>query len=150
MNLTEKKFYDNIIKIKEMIDKNQPKNDICKLIEIKQSTLNKYLIKYEMWYKGNPSRKGFSHIEQETSYKKYTEDGKSISASQLRKKLIKQGIKDEKCENCDLSEWMNKPIPLELHHIDHNRFNNNIDNLKILCSNCHMQEHNYNNKKKTQ
>lgn len=148
MNITEKKFYDNISIIKEMIKNNQPKSEICRLIKVKQSTLNKYLIKYDMWYKGNSSRKGFSHIEQETSYKEYTENGKYINASSLRKKLIKQGVKEEKCENCGLSEWMNKPIPLELHHIDCDRFNNDLGNLKILCSNCHMQEHNYNNKKK--
>ena len=91
MNITEKKFYDNISIIKEMIKNNQPKSEICRLIKVKQSTLNKYLIKYDMWYKGNSSRKGFSHIEQETSYKEYTENGKYINASSLRKKLIKEG-----------------------------------------------------------
>ena len=58
------------------------------------------------------------------------------------------GVKEKKCESCGLDEWMGKPIPLELHHIDENRFNNKLENLKILCSNCHMQEHNYSNFKK--
>lgn len=40
---------------------------------------------------------------------------------------------------------MGKPIPLELHHKDCNHYNNNMDNLIILCSNCHMQSHNYSN-----
>ena len=48
-------------------------------------------------------------------------------------------IKEPKCEVCGLSEWMNKPIPLELHHIDHNRYNNSLDNLQILCPTCHSQ-----------
>ena len=43
---------------------------------------------------------------------------------------------------------MGKPIPLELHHKDLNHYNNDINNLQILCSNCHMQEHNYCNIKK--
>lgn len=41
------------------------------------------------------------------------------------------------CESCKLSEWLTKPIPLELEHIDGNRMNDNIDNLKLLCCNCH-------------
>lgn len=62
-----------------------------------------------------------------------------------RKRLIEEGIKENKCECCGLSEWMGKPIPLELHHKDFNHFNNTLENLQILCSNCHMQAHGYNN-----
>ena len=40
---------------------------------------------------------------------------------------------------------MGQSIPLELHHIDFNHYNNSLDNLQILCSNCHMQVHGYNN-----
>jgi len=41
------------------------------------------------------------------------------------------------CEKCKLSEWLDFPIPLELEHIDGDRTNNNIDNLQLLCNNCH-------------
>jgi len=44
-----------------------------------------------------------------------------------------------KCECCNLSEWMNKPIPLELEHTDADRKNNTRENLKLLCLNCHGQ-----------
>lgn len=53
--------------------------------------------------------------------------------------------KEDKCERCGLSEWMGMKIPLELHHKDNNHYNNKLDNLMIVCSNCHMQLHNYNN-----
>lgn len=62
-----------------------------------------------------------------------------------RTALIREGIKEEVCECCKLSEWMGKLIPLELHHKDFNHYNNSLDNLQILCANCHMQAHNYNN-----
>ena len=68
--------------------------------------------------------------------------------STKRRKLIEEGIKEEKCEICGFSEWMGKPIPLELHHKDFNHYNNSLDNLQILCANCHMQAHNYCNFKK--
>lgn len=43
------------------------------------------------------------------------------------------------CEECKNSKWMNKPITLELEHIDGNNKNNNKENLKLLCPNCHSQ-----------
>ena len=43
------------------------------------------------------------------------------------------------CEGCSLSEWMGKPIPLELEHTDADRQNNTKENLKLLCLNCHAQ-----------
>ena len=55
----------------------------------------------------------------------------------LKQKLIKDGIKEEKCELCGLSVWLNTRLPLELHHKDGNHYNNNLENLQILCPNCH-------------
>jgi hypothetical protein len=145
MNNTEKKFKDNISVILSMIEKNEPKVSICRFLKIKQDTLNRYLNKYDLEYIGNQNRKGRPHLEARKNYKEYTENGKYIHSSRLRQILIEQEVKEKKCECCGLEEWMDKPIPLELHHIDENRFNNKLDNLKILCSNCHMQEHNYSN-----
>ena len=145
MNNTEKKFKDNISVILSMIEKNEPKVSICRFLKIKQDTLNRYLNKYDLEYTGNQNRKGRPHLEARKNYKEYTENGKYIHSSRLRQILIEQEVKEKKCECCGLEEWMGKPIPLELHHIDENRFNNKLDNLKILCSNCHMQEHNYSN-----
>jgi HNH endonuclease len=48
--------------------------------------------------------------------------------------------KGKVCEVCGLVEWNNKPIALDVHHIDGNRRNNAIDNLKVVCPNCHRQE----------
>lgn len=46
-------------------------------------------------------------------------------------------LRGRKCENCGLEEWLGKPINLEVHHIDGNRSNNDLDNLLLLCPNCH-------------
>ena len=64
-----------------------------------------------------------------------------MSSSDLRKRLVKEGLKELKCEgeDCGLIEWKNKPLRLELDHIDGNHFNNNLSNLRILCPNCHSQ-----------
>lgn len=68
--------------------------------------------------------------------------------SRLFKKLIEEGKKEYKCECCELTEWQGQPIPLEVHHIDGNHNNNNLNNLQILCPNCHAQTDNYKNRGK--
>ena len=48
-------------------------------------------------------------------------------------------MRGHKCEECQLTEWNNEPIPLELEHIDGIKTNNEQSNLKLLCPNCHAQ-----------
>lgn len=66
----------------------------------------------------------------------------------LKNRLIKDGLKEKKCENCSSTEWMGFSIPLELHHKDGNRKNNKLENLEILCPNCHALTNNYRGKNK--
>lgn len=63
------------------------------------------------------------------------EDYKRIG--RLKPHLIKE--RGHKCEKCQLTDWMGKPIPLELHHKDGNVTNNNLENLELICCNCHSQ-----------
>ena len=61
----------------------------------------------------------------------------------LKNLLFYLGIKENKCEICGISEWLGKPIKCELHHIDGNKNNHLLENLQILCPNCHSQTDNY-------
>jgi len=70
-----------------------------------------------------------------------------IQSYKLKNKLFDEKIKEEICENCKRKDWMDKKIPLELHHIDGNNENNNLSNLQILCPNCHAITDNYRGKK---
>src|ERR1041385_1697935 len=42
-----------------------------------------------------------------------------------------------KCFECKLDKWLGKDIPLEVHHKDGDRCNNKLENLQLLCCNCH-------------
>ena len=55
----------------------------------------------------------------------------------LKERLIQEGYKEERCEKCGLTEWLDNPIPLQLHHKDGNHDNNLLENLELLCPNCH-------------
>jgi 5-methylcytosine-specific restriction endonuclease McrA len=65
------------------------------------------------------------------------DNGAPIKSHYLKLKLWEEGIKDKKCEECGITEWMGKPAPFELDHIDGNNKNNRLENLAILCANCH-------------
>ena len=69
-----------------------------------------------------------------------------INSNNLRKRLLKEGIKEYKCECCNRTEWLGKPIKLELHHINGIKDDLRIENLQILCPNCHAYTDNYRGK----
>lgn len=66
----------------------------------------------------------------------------------LAKRLVKEGLKEHKCECCGLKEWMGKVIKLELHHINGDPCDNRFENLQLLCPNCHSYTDNYRGKNK--
>lgn len=63
----------------------------------------------------------------------------------LKKHIIKD--RGHKCEICLLELWNSLLIPLEIHHIDGDRTNNVLDNLQLLCCNCHAQTDSYRGRK---
>ncbi len=74
-------------------------------------------------------------------------DSPMRSTNSLRERLIKEGIKKEECEKCHLTEWQNSRLPFELDHINGNNRDNRIENLRILCPNCHAQTPTWRKKK---
>ncbi len=68
-------------------------------------------------------------------------NGIPIQSNILKNRIIKEGIKKEQCELCGLEKWLDRKIFLELHHKDLNHKNNQLENLQVLCSNCHSYKH---------
>jgi hypothetical protein len=86
---------------------------------------------------------GVSHNKGQYDYDRF-QKGRYIKNGNSTDALI--ALRGHQCENCHNSEWIGQKIPLEVHHIDGDRMNNELTNLQLLCPNCHALTENYRGK----
>jgi hypothetical protein len=74
----------------------------------------------------------------------YLRKGVITSTSRLRNRILKAGLLKNICTKCGLGpEWCSKPLTLQLDHINGDRTDNRLKNLRIICPNCHTQTKTY-------
>lgn len=79
----------------------------------------------------------------ERPQEEYFVKGSTIQSSKVKTRLLKDNLVEYKCSICGISEWLGKPLVLQLHHIDDDNSNNTLENLQLLCPNCHSQTDTY-------
>ncbi|MFF3344916.1 HNH endonuclease signature motif containing protein [Streptomyces sp. NPDC002779] len=66
-----------------------------------------------------------------------------VPSSRLKRAMRRLGV-EERCALCGIEPvWLGEPLPLEVDHVDGNWRNNRIENLRLLCPNCHSTTDSY-------
>jgi 5-methylcytosine-specific restriction endonuclease McrA len=70
-------------------------------------------------------------------------DGRTVNRGHLKGRLLGAGLKEGRCELCGINEWRGEPLSLALHHVNGDGQDNRLENLQLLCPNCHSQTPNF-------
>lgn len=142
-----KKFDWNIEKIKKIVPECVNLSEVLDILNIpvkgnNTKTLRGILDKNNIDYSHFTGRARCYNTNYKT-VEEYLNNTKRIKNSSLKEKLIKTGLKENKCEICGITEWQGKALTIQLHHINGNHLDNRIENLQMLCPNCHSQTESY-------
>lgn len=129
--------------------------DLCRALELKPTGGNYQRVK-KIVYDNNIDTSHFStepwnkgkKIKTESYYftdikNLLIENSPHKNSSKLKKRLFREDIKQKQCEICGLTDTS---ITLELHHINGDPTDNRLENLQILCPNCHSKTSNFRGK----
>jgi len=132
---TTKEFEQSLI---EACNNSLSMAEACSKVGMHFNTFKKHAERLGV-YNSNQSGKGISKLMPKIPLDDIIKHNKypQYPTCKLRIRLIKENVKKHQCESCGLKEWLKNSIPLELDHIDGNRFNHHITNLRLLCPNCH-------------
>jgi len=111
---------------------------------IRYDTYRKHALRLNVFVK-NQSRKGLKRSKSEYVNKiiplEEILEGKHPHYQRrgIIRKLFEAGLKTNECEVCGIRNWNGSPLQMQLDHIDGNTYNHSINNLRMICPNCHSQ-----------
>lgn len=116
-------------------------------LNIHFNTLKKLAVSYNCYLPNQGLKGGNKNAPPKITLDKILSgDHPSFQTFKLKNRLLKEGILIHECAICGIDSWNNKKLNLELDHIDGNRINHKLYNLRLLCPNCHAQTDTYRSK----
>ena len=76
-------------------------------------------------------------------------DSDYTDRSQIKKRLLSKGLLAYECSCCGIADWQGQPLSLHLDHINGVNNDHRLENLRLLCPNCHSQTSTYAGRNKT-
>ena len=68
---------------------------------------------------------------------------RGVSRYNIKLRLLRNGLLPKACAHCGLDEWRGKPLSLHIDHINGVKNDHRLENLRMLCPNCHSQTETY-------
>ncbi len=149
------KQWKNLEELKQWVSECDTIAELCRKLELQPKGGNYNTVKAIIeengldisHFKGKHSvvrKKGISRINLSDVLEGNVVYGNSNA---LKERLIKTEVKERKCECCGNTMWLGLPIPLELHHKNGDHYDNHLQNLELLCPNCHALTDSYRGRK---
>lgn len=149
----------NLEELEKMVKSSLSISEVCRKMNIRPSggnykTINKKIREYDIdtshftgsaWNVGKRFKPFGNKYNLEDVL---IENSPYCNTTKLKKRLYESGIKKEECEKCHIVDWNGIKIVFDLDHINGVNDDNRIENLQILCPNCHSQTINYKGKNK--
>jgi hypothetical protein len=63
--------------------------------------------------------------------------------SHLKGRLLRAKLLENRCQGCGLETWLGRPLNMHLDHTNGSKNDNRLENLRMLCPNCHSQTPTY-------
>ena len=74
---------------------------------------------------------------------RYLVRGRPVNRTHLKGRLLDAGLIENRCETCGITSWRGAPLSMALHHVNGDANDNRLENLRVLCPNCHAQTPNF-------
>lgn len=129
---------DAKLEIIKLLETGVSRREICARYRCKTDTLTSRLRAWGFDHLKNQSGRGNARFGARRPAVDFLNPNVAVTSHRLKMLLWRDGLKPKHCEECGWAQVsVDGRLPLELHHINGNRFDNRLCNLAILCPNCH-------------